>query len=270
MLTPSWLADSHAGGPEPGERERDDPRMQKPSYWAVTLALSLSLAPIDRALASPPETPPEGPLRIVTEEPITFSEPPAPVIEPEPAPTSSVPAVDSRRPMAGTGLIAFGALSMGVSAALVISALAGPGWADLSKRDAAILGGLSLPVGLAGTAMVAAGHKTNRRYNQWVERNMVSPPPIGNAALVAGASVTLAGVAGLGVATQLAITDPNPSRGDWALVGVSGAITGVGLLVLCNGMLARSKFAQWERAAYLQPGTMALRGGAGLSISGRF
>jgi hypothetical protein len=245
--------------------------VQKSSCWA--LALGVGLAPLEQAFASPPEqleAPRTEPLRIVTEEPITFAEPPAPVIEPEPAPLPSIPTVDSRRPMSGTGLITFGAVGMGVSAALVITALAGPGWADLSRRDAAILGGLSLPVGLAATGMVAAGTKAHRRYKLWTERNAISPPPIGNAALVAGATVTVAGLAGLGVATQLAITDPHPSRGDWAVVGLSGAITAIGLVVLVNGMLTRSKFAQWERAAYLQPGTMALRGGAGLSISGRF
>lgn len=254
---------------------------------AAVLALTFCLAPIKPALAGEPEAstsgfaepPPElepapledpqsEPLRIVAEDPITVAEPPAPVIEPAPAPT--IASVDSRRPRPGTGLIALGALSMGASAALVITALAGPGWADLSRRDAAILGGLSLPSGMAGAALVGVGVKANRRYANWADRNSLTPPATGNGILISGAAVTIAGLGATAVATQRAITDSSPSRADWALVGVSGVIAAVGLVVLCNGMLTRSKFAAWERAAYLQPGTMALRGGAGLSLSGKF
>lgn len=271
------------------------------------LALSLGLAPIDRALASQPETPvdsqpdaesttsgfavappapepaPEGQaLRILPEqpiaeqpitEPITFADPPAPVVEPQPEappPTPTIRTVDSRRPRPGTGLIALGALGMGLSASMVIGAMAGPGWADVGQREAAIVGGLSLPVGLIGTTMVITGAQVNRRYTQWADRNAVYPPRTGNGLIVAGASVTIAGLAALGVSTQRAITNVSPDRGDWALVGISGAVATMGMVVLVNGMLTRSKFVAWERAAYLQPGTMALRGGAGLSFSGRF
>lgn len=159
---------------------------------------------------------------------------------------------------------------MGLSAAMVIGAMAGPGWADIRQRDAAIVGGLSLPVGLIGTTMVITGAKVNRRYNQWADRNQISPPRTGNGIIVGGAAVTVVGLAGLGVSTQRAITNPDRERSDWILVGISGAVSTIGIVVLVNGMLTRSKFVAWERAAYLTPGTMALRGGAGLSLSGRF
>lgn len=257
---------------------------------AAALALTLAIAPIDRALASGPEPtefaepPPAAepaaddpsgqPLRIVDEQPISFAEPPAPVVEPEPAPAPTpaptIRTVDSRRPMVGTGLIVFGALGIGASAVMMISGLAGPGWADLSRRDGAILGGLSLPIGLASMGMVVGGSRANQEYRRWAERNSVTPPSSGNGILVGGAAMTTLGVAGIGGGIQLAITDPTPSRSNWAIVGVSGVVTALGLVVLSTGMITRSKYAAWERTASLQPGPMALRGGAGLSLSGRF
>lgn len=239
---------------------------------AAGLALSIGLAPIDAALAGEPEG---QALRIVAEPPvvaepppITLAEPPAPVIEPAPVP--AIPSIDSPRPRPGTGLVALGALSLAGSATLVIAGLAGPGWLDVSRRDAAIMGGLSLPAALMGSTLVITGAQVNRRYKQWADRNAVTPPRIGNGLIVTGAAVTSVGVAGLGLSVQRAIVDNNPTLGDWALVGVSGAVSTIGMAILINGMLTRSKFAAWESAAYLQPGTMALRGGAGLSLSGRF
>lgn len=283
------IADPHVRAPEPGLRSRDDPRMfgllRNPSSpIAAALALCIGLAPLDRAHASEPpagfaEAPPEPEhveepsgeaLRIVADEPITFAEPPAPTIEPEPTPAPAVRVVDSRRPMVGTGLIVLGALGMSASTVMIIAGMTGPGWADLSRRDSAIIGGLSLPVGLASLGMVLGGSQANNKYQQWGERNGVTPPRPGNGVLVGGAAVTMLGVAGIGGGIQLALTDDTPSRGNWAVVGASGAITAIGLVILANGMITRSKFAAWERGAALQPGTMALRGGAGLTLSGRF
>lgn len=68
----------------------------------------------------------------------------------------------------------------------------------------------------------------------------------------------------------MAITDTTPHRSDWVLVGFAGALTTVGVVVLCKGMFTRSKYAAWERSPHLQPGPLALRGGAGLSLAGRF
>lgn len=251
----------------------------------VAAALTLSLAPLARAFAGeptptgfaePPPTPepeelPSEALRIVAEEPITLAEPPAPVIEPPPViePTPMTRSVDARRPLVGTGLIVFGAIGMGTSALMMITAMAGPGWVDLDKREAAIVGGLALPVGLASMGLVLGGTRANNKYVRWAERNRLAPPSPGNGLLVGGAAMTLAGTVGIGGGVQLAITDPTPSRGNWAIVGVSGVITLLGLVITTNGMIARSRFAVWERNN-LQPGTMALRGGAGLTLSGRF
>ena len=268
--------------------------LHKAPRLAGLLGVALTVAPLGQVRAATPqpsansdestqrfvEPPPEPeprsdeaqPLRIVSDEPapITLVEPPAPelAVAPEPAPALRI--VDSRRPMPGSGLIALGAVGLGASAIMVITALAGPGWGDLEKRDAAIVGGLSLPVTLASMGMVIGGTKAHRKYDSWAERNSVSPPAPGNGIIVGGAAVTLAGVVGIGAGTQFAITDPTPSRGNWAIVAASGAITAVGLAILANGMVTRSKFAAWERGAYLTPGTMALKGGAGLSLSGRF
>ncbi|HLT36513.1 MAG TPA: hypothetical protein VK034_09505, partial [Enhygromyxa sp.] len=234
---------------------------------AVTLTLALGLVPLDRAHASepgfaePPPPQPEGvdessgqPLRIVADEP------PAPALELEPAPAyqpaPEIRTVDSPRPRPGTGLIALGAIGMGASAAMMITGLAGPGWANLERQQAAIIGGMSLPIGLASMAMVVGGSRVNRKYQSWADRNAITPPSPGNGILVGGAVVTALGVAGLGGGIQLAITDPTPSRSNWALVAGAGAVTAIGLAVLCSGMITRSKFAAWERKAQLVPGTM--------------
>ncbi|MFO7564755.1 MAG: hypothetical protein R6X02_19075 [Enhygromyxa sp.] len=253
---------------------------------AATLALSLALAP-DRALAGEPQAPARGfefaepppeaspgeepsdrALRIRADEPIaptpTLTEPPVP---PAPPP---VRYVDSRRPLPGTGLIVLGAFGMGASGVMMITAMTGPGWIDLDRRRAAIIGGLSLPVGLASMGMVLGGSRANDRYVKWAKRNAITPPRSGNGVVVVGAAVTMIGVAGIAGGVQTAVTDPTPSRGNWAVVGISGGITAFGLAILGSGLNLRSKFAAWERGAALQPGMMTLRGGGGLTLSGRF
>src|SRR5690606_14413390 len=167
------IATPHTHVAEPGPGSRDDLRMiellrKASSPIAVTLTLALGLVPLDRAHASepgfaePPPPQPEGvdessgqPLRIVADEP------PAPALELEPAPAyqpaPEIRTVDSPRPRPGTGLIALGAIGMGASAAMMITGLAGPGWANLERQQAAIIGGMSLPIGLASMAMVVGG-----------------------------------------------------------------------------------------------------------------
>ncbi len=249
-----------------------------------------------RFAAPPPEPDQDQPLRIATEaqheaqheaqpeaqpapEPIVVVEPPpepialavapAPIYTPEPTPASPL-RVDGRRPKPGTGLIALGALGLGMSAAMQLTALAGPGWGELERRDAAILAGLSLPVALASSGMLIGGTKAHRKYERWADRNGVHPPKPGNGMILVGSAVSVVGIGTMGLTIQHAVTDPTPTRGNWAAVGVTGLLVGVGIALTTGGMVTRSKFAAWERSGYLSPGPLALERGGGLSLSGRF
>jgi hypothetical protein len=59
---------------------------------------------------------------------------------------------DSKRPGPGTGRIALGSMSVAASSVLAITALAGPGWLDLSRRESIIAGGLAIPLATARVA----------------------------------------------------------------------------------------------------------------------
>jgi hypothetical protein len=197
-------------------------------------------------------------------------EPPSPTLEPEPAPPSSIRMIDGKRPAPGTGLIALGSMGLIASAGLISTALAGPGWLDLERRDAAIAGGLSIPLALGSVALVAAGHSSTRRLENWSSNNQLSPPETGNGLLVIGAFTTLGFAGTAAYATQWALTQPNEQRSNWIPTAVAGGATLVGMVLLGAGMLRRSKFAMWERQAYALPGPMALEHGGGVSVAGRF
>jgi hypothetical protein len=240
----------------------------------VLLSCGLMLSPPTLDETPPPE---QHALRIVElepeaePEPIEFvAEPPAPTLEPAAPPFESPRVVDSKRPAPGTGLIALGSMSLVASSGLMLTALAGPGWLDLDRRDAAIAGGLALPLVLGGVLMVVGGTKSARRFESWSSRNQLSPPESGNGFLVIGTATTL-GFAGVAAyATQWALTKPVHQRGDWAPTVVAGSATVVGMLLLTAGMLRRSKFASWQQHAYALPGAMALERGGGVSLVGRF
>jgi hypothetical protein len=118
--------------------------------------------------------------------------------------------------------------------------------------------------------MIAGGAKANKRYRSWVSRNHLSPPKTGTGMLIGGAAMT----AGFGVSTVYLSQDlMNRSRtriGEWVPVGMLSAGTLAGVVVIAGGMLRRSKFSTWERTGGVTPGTMALKGGGGLTLSGRF
>jgi hypothetical protein len=196
-------------------------------------------------------------------------EPPPPTLEPEPALPPSLRMVDSKRPAAGTGLIALGSMGLVASAGLVMTAMAGPGWLDLGHREAAIAGGLSLPLAMSGVAIIIAGNKSTRRFKDWSSRNELSPPKSGNGLIVIGTFATLGFAGTAAYATQLALTQPT-QRGNWAPTAIAGSATVVGMVLLTAGMLRRSKFASWQQHAYALPGAMALEHGGGVSVSGRF
>jgi hypothetical protein len=203
-------------------------------------------------------------------ESIEFAtEPPPPTLEPEPEPPTSLRMVDSKRPAAGTGLIALGSLGLVASAGLVMTAMAGPGWLDLDHREAVIAGGLSIPAALTGVAIIVSGHKAARRFREWSSRNDLSPPKSGNGLIVIGTVTTLGFAGTAAYASQLALTQPT-RRGNWAPTVIAGSATVVGMVLLTTGMLRRSKFATWERHAYALPGAMAFEHGGGVSVSGRF
>lgn len=203
-------------------------------------------------------------------EPIELAvEPPPPTLAPEPEPLSSLRMVDSKRPAAGTGLIALGSMGLVASAGLVMTAMAGPGWLDLERRDAAIVGGLSLPLAMSGVAIIVAGNKSARRFRDWSGRNDLSPPKSGNGLIVIGTFTTLGFAGTAAYASQLALTQPT-QRGNWAPTAIASTATVVGMVLLTAGMLRRSKFASWQQHAYALPGAMALEHGGGVSVSGRF
>lgn len=211
---------------------------------------------------------PEGPgLELAEPSP----EPPAPTaVAPTPSPTPTPrPAWTGKRPMPGTGLIAFGAMGLGASSMMLIAALAGPGWGDMSKRRAAILGGAALPTALASGGMLGAGIKSHGKFEKWERQNSLSAPEPGNGFIVVGAGLSVGGALATGFATQEVLERRSPSRGAWVPVGFSAALAVVGLLTLGSGMAMHSKFKTWERNK-LMPGTMAMRGGGGLTIAGRF
>ena len=239
------------------------------SFPALGLAAALALHPIEDPnpdqFAPPPAEPAPLVLAVDPPAPVAELEPPS-----EPVPSVQVRAIDGPRPMVGTGLLAVGGLAMGVSGVLVVTALAGPGWADLDQRDAAILAGVSVPFALAGIGMVVTGAKTQRKFRRWAERNQLSPPKPGNGAIVAGTAISITGIAGVAAGTQAAVTEAGPSRGQWVAVGLSAGLTAIGVTVVVAGMLDRSKFAAWERGAQLSPAPLAWRGGGGLGLAGRF
>jgi hypothetical protein len=161
-------------------------------------------------------------------------------------------------------------LGLVASAGLISTALAGPGWLDLERRDAAIVGGLSIPLAMGSVAIVAAGDKSRRRFQDWSSRNQLSPPKTGNGLIVVGAFSTLGFAGTAAYASQWALTKPNQQRVDWIPTAVAGGATLVGMLLVTAGMLERSKFTSWERHAYALPGAMALEHGGGVSVAGRF
>jgi hypothetical protein len=232
-------------------------------------------------MLSPPTLDPttefdEHALRIVELEPEKEPAPielavelPPPALEPAPAPMSPH-VVDSKRPAPGTGLIALGSLGLVASSGLILTALAGPGWLDLDRRDAAIAGGLSIPLAIGGVLMVVGGTKSARRFSDWSSRNQLSPPESGNGFLVIGAATTLGFAGAAAFASQWALTKPVHQRGDWAPTVVAGSATVIGMLLLTTGMLRRSQFASWQQHAYALPGAMALERGGGVSLVGRF
>jgi hypothetical protein len=268
---------------------------RKRLWIPLLLASGLALGPAPARANDPhftqaPPTPAEQPLRIVEPEPepppnegdalrmtpeqpdmgITLADPPAPILEPTPTPIVQPRRADRRRPIPGTGLIVVGATGLILSASLVLTAIAGPGWIGMDRSDAAIVGALAFPAGLASTGVLIGGISAERKYRKWSERNQLHPPHSGNGKIVIGGLVTAVGITGMVAGGQALATDPTIGRGAWAGVGVAGGLTAAGLAVLSGGMIARSKFANWERTGYLQPGTMALHRGVGLSLSGRF
>jgi hypothetical protein len=204
-------------------------------------------------------------------EPIEFAvEPPPPTLEPDPAAPPTVRTIDSKRPAAGTGLLALGGMGVAASSGLLITAMVGPGWLDLDRRDAAIAGGLALPLALGSVAMIAVGQTSKRRLRDWSSRNELSPPETGNALIVIGALTTLAFAGTAAYASQWALTQPSQQISDWAPAAAAGGASLVGMVLLTAGMLKRSKFASWEQHAYAMPGAMAIEHGGGVSVAGRF
>jgi hypothetical protein len=82
-------------------------------------------------------------------------------------------------------------MSLVASAGLIAGAMAGPGWLGLERRDAAIAGGIAIPLALGGVLMVVGGSKSARRFQSWSSHNQLSPPDTGNGLLVIGAFTTL-------------------------------------------------------------------------------
>lgn len=152
----------------------------------------------------------------------------------------------------------------------MLTAMARPGWLDLSRREAAIAGGLALPATIVGSLSVVGGTKAAKRHAQWERRNYVTAPKTGNGLLVVGSFMTLGFAAGAAYGAQRVIVDPSPERGAWAPTIVAGGGSVLGMVVLTAGMLKRSKLADWKRTGYVVPGTMALQRGGGVAISGRF
>lgn len=216
-----------------------------------------------------PEAAEAEPIELAEAEPIEFAtEPPPPTLEPSPPP--SIRGIDSKRPAPGTGLLALGSMGVVVGSGLIVTAMAGPGWFDLSRRNAVIAGGLAVPIAVGSAVMLAVGSKSTRRFRDWSSRNKLTPPETGNGLIMLGTFMTLGFAGTTAYATQWALTQPTQQRSDWAPTALAGGATVAGMLLLTAGMLRRSKFASWEQHAYAMPGAMALEHGGGVSVSGRF
>jgi hypothetical protein len=272
---------------------------------ALAIGLELGVAPSARAWAGPPidaeaadsssstlELEPlpdvEGPqpLRIVAGE---SSDNEALSLEPEPEPEqqsrielaaaepalvsmldAGPPIVDAKRPNSGVGLITLGSMGLVASIAMSVTALAGPGWFDVEREHAMITGGASIPLALVSTGMLVGGARANKRYRSWTSRNLLNPPRTGTGMLIGGAAMTVAFAVPTVYATQSLMNRSNVEIGGWMPTVMLGSLTLAGVVVIAGGMLRRSKFTTWERTGYIMPGTMAVKGGGGVSLSGRF
>lgn len=240
--------------------EPESPEPSEHAYRIVERAPEPEPEPIE--FAEPP--PAEAPSQAIAVDP------PAPVVEPAPYVPPGPPTVDTKRPGPGTGRLALGSVSLAASSVLAITALAGPGWLELGRSDSIIAGGVAIPLAAAGFGLIASGNKAARRYDDWTSHNLLSPPHSGNGMLVVGALMTVGFASATAVGTQWALDAPQTRRGVWVPAVASGGATAIGMLLLTAGMLRRSKYASWERSAYVVPGPLALERGGGVGISGRF
>lgn len=256
---------------------------------ALCVALGLGLVPQAHARAGSPvgAVPSSTPIEDASTDRFAPA-PPEPTIEtnqtPVPPPTiddtvddtTDIPVdigpriVDHKRPISGTGLITMGSLGMAASLAMAITAMAGPGWLNVDRDDARIVGIVSLPLGLFSIGAISSGANVNKKYRSWATRNHLKPPKTGTGMLIGGAIMT----AGFGLPTIITAQRMMDRTGaeidDWIPTAMLGSLSVVGVAVITGGMFRRSKFTTWERAGYIMPGTMALEGGAGVALSGRF
>ncbi|PRQ09763.1 hypothetical protein [Enhygromyxa salina] len=257
--------------------------------WAGSPNPSAELSPSDgHFIVAPPEGDPqvEGPhaLKIADSEHTDDADdesteleaepetPPAPTIDPplDPPLDFGPRLVDTKRPNAGTGMIAIGSVSMVGSFAMAVTAMAGPGWFEVDRKRAVVIGASAIPLGLFSVAMLVHGSRASKKYRSWASRNQLNPPDTGTGMMVGGAVLAVGFAAPAVYTAQVAIERPGDAIRQWAPTALLGSLSLVGVGLLAGGMFRRSKFKTWERTGYVLPGTMAMKGGGGLSISGRF
>ncbi|WP_146658140.1 hypothetical protein [Enhygromyxa salina] len=269
-------------------------------FIALTVALGLGLAPIGRASAASPNpgaegSPSDGHFIVVSPEPepepglgdaelLDPTDASAPIeVDPQTAPAPIFEAqtadvtidagprvVDSKRPHSGSGLIALGTLGVAGSLAMAVAGMAGPGWFEVDRKQALAIGLSSLPVGLFSATMLADGARANKKYRNWVSRNQLQPPNTGTGMMIGGAVAAVTFAVPTVITAQTVIRQSDQDIEEWIPTALLGSFSLAGVALLAGGMFRRSQFTIWERTGYLMPGTMALKGGGGLSISGRF
>lgn len=196
---------------------------------------------------------------------------PAPVVEPVATPCPvDMPRTIGKRPPVGTGLLVGGASLLAVASVMVVVATIG-------RNEAGLRPGLSLPIGLSAVPLVAvgvgsliSGMKANQKYTRWVADNGLDAPASGNGMIAAGVVLGTVGAISMGFAVDHNRRIDTPDLGDRMWTGMSGATLAAGVALMGGGVIQRSRFAAWEGMGYVRPGFYAGRGGAGLTISGRF
>ncbi len=205
--------------------------------------------------------------------PAPAPEPPAPALIVEPTPlacTSITPRVIPKRPPVGTGLLVAGAAGLGLASLMVVVATVGRNESGLTSKQSIPVGLTALPVAAIGIGAMFSGMKANQKYTRWVADNGLDAPASGNGLLVAGTVLSAVGAVSMGFAIDHNRRVNSSDIGDRLLTGLTGTLLAGGVMLVGGGVIQRSRFSAWEGIGYVRPGVYAGRGGAGLTLSGRF
>ena len=288
-------------GPAPVSEPPSDPTapvLQRPSSVASTSDAAPLEAPASEAPTS--EAPQPGAATAETPAPSTATPdlpssglpPPEPSFEAPmtPAPPTVVPSANppdyafgypgdwsapppylEAPPRRGKGLMGSGVVVLG-GAGLLAATL----WivAPFSPRPTPYVAsgiGIAAAGVAAGVPMVVLGSRRMTEFSVWHRReNQPATPHHGVTFMAAGGAITALGITVLAIAGS----DPDNFDVELGLIGSGGVAAGTASLI--TGIVLHRRYRAWEQG-YVRPqsrlslpGFRILRGGAGLSWSGRF